>query len=136
MSFHSHNLQRCGFCDPVLYISWSCTILLWIILMHCAFQVKNIYLCNSLKTFWRVVKLRKISLHYLYKDIRNTRRFTSEVKGLLSPWVVSKSLCAFSAATLLFTHTMRWNWENSAIRNCWISARGAIKLQAFGTSAE
>ena len=26
--------------------------------------------------------------------------------------------------------------ENSAISNCWISARGAIKLHHFGTHAE
>ena len=27
-------------------------------------------------------------------------------------------------------------WENIAINNCWISARGAIELHPFGTSAK
>lgn len=27
-------------------------------------------------------------------------------------------------------------WKNSAIENCWIGERGAMKLHPFGTSAE
>ena len=34
------------------------------------------------------------------------------------------------------TYTMCKKWKNSAIRNCCISMRGAIKLHPFGTSAE
>ena len=29
-----------------------------------------------------------------------------------------------------------WKWKKSAARNCWISARGTIKLHPFSTSSE
>ena len=39
---------------------------------------------------------------------------------------------------ILFQKIHSWpkKGKNSAIRNCWISVRGAIKLHSFGTSAE
>ena len=38
--------------------------------------------------------------------------------------------------TWLHENTLLLQWKNSAISNCWISARGANKLHPFSTSAE
>ena len=35
-----------------------------------------------------------------------------------------------------YPHTIGQKWKNSAIRNCWVSVRGAIKFHTFGPSVE
>ena len=51
--------------------------------------------------------------------------------ALLSPMYVN-----LRTANTVVGLTVGKKWKNIAIRNCWISVRGAIKLHPYGTSAE